>query len=158
MSPSAVALVIGWLAPHTNAGSFSLRQERMPRIRMATTDGLSVYGAGETRRAGWLTPNHLARCSPKRLAPPPLRRLCGGRSALERELELAELVIAARISRPMMLPPAWSQESGSIGLRALVAEIGKLLLELTGNVVIRRLEQIPELHASGLVWRAQETN
>jgi hypothetical protein len=40
----------------------------------------------------------------------------------------------------------------------LVGEIGRLLLELTGTVVINRLEQIPELRARGLVGWAENAN
>ena len=74
--------------------------------------------------------------------------------------ELVELVIREDLEYRYTLPQAWSQkaERAPLALRALVAEIGRLLLELTGTVVIRRLEQIPELRARGLVWRAEEAN
>jgi hypothetical protein len=64
------------------------------------------------------------------------------------------------------LPHAWShsgrvatpEERMPIAFHALVAEIGRLLVELTGTVFIGRLEQIPELRARGLLWRAAEAN
>jgi len=87
-------------------------------------------------------------------------RRAAGRAAAESP-ELVELFIVREdLEYHYTLPHAWSQETerGLIGLRVLVAEIGRLLLELTGTVVIRRLEQIPELRARGLVWRAEEAN
>lgn len=45
-----------------------------------------------------------------------------------------------------------------IALHVLVAEIGRLLVELTGTVVVCRLEQIPELRACAFVWRKEETH
>jgi hypothetical protein len=83
-----------------------------------------------------------------------------GRAAPENP-ELVELVILREdLQYRYTLPQAWSQkaERGPIALRVLVAEIGRLLVELTGTVVIQRLEQIPELRASGLVWRTEEAN
>jgi len=82
------------------------------------------------------------------------------RAAMESP-ELVELVIFREdLEYRYTLPHAWSHkgERGPLGLRVLVAEIGRLLLELTGTVVIRRLEQIPELRARGFVWRAEEAN
>ena len=75
--------------------------------------------------------------------------------------ELSELVILREnLEYRYTLPQGWSHESGSgpIALRVLVTEIGRLLLELTGTVVIHRLEQVPELAAAGLIWRAKEAN
>jgi hypothetical protein len=34
--------------------------------------------------------------------------------------------------------------------------MARLLVELTGTLVIRRLEQIPQLRAHGLVWPGKE--
>jgi hypothetical protein len=76
--------------------------------------------------------------------------------------ELVDLVIRReKLEYRYTLPHAWSHTARTgapegrapIALRALVAEIGRLLLELTGTVFIRRLEQIPELRACGLLWR-----
>ena len=132
----------------------------MPPIRMATSDGLSVDDTGANERSAvalfaivW---DALAETLGTAAAAAIVRRSAA--RARTASAELVELVIAREnLEYRYTLPRAWSQESGSIGLRALVAEIGKLLLELTGNVVIRRLEQIPELRAGGLVWRAEET-
>jgi len=75
--------------------------------------------------------------------------------------ELVELVVVREdLQYRYTLPQAWSQkaERGPLALRVLVAEICRLLVELTGTVVIRRLEQIPELRARGLGWRTEEAN
>jgi hypothetical protein len=88
-----------------------------------------------------------------------VRRAAGRASA--QSPELVDLVIFREdLEYRYRLPHAWSQEGqgGPLGLRVLVAEIGRLLMELTGTVVIRRLEQIPELRARGLVWRTKEAN
>jgi hypothetical protein len=75
--------------------------------------------------------------------------------------ELVELLIFREdLEYGYTLPHTWSQktERGAIALQPLVTEIGRLLVELTGTVVIQRLEQIPALHASGLVWRTGAVN
>jgi hypothetical protein len=75
--------------------------------------------------------------------------------------ELIDLVIVRKdLQYQYTLPPAWSQKTarGPVALQALVAQIGRLLVELTGTVVVRRLEQIPLLRTRGLVWRAEESN
>jgi len=82
--------------------------------------------------------------------------------------ELLDLVISReQLEYRVTLPPGWSQsaergsqsaERGSIALRCLVAEIRRLLIELTGTVVIRHLEKIPELRACGLPRRTEEAN
>jgi hypothetical protein len=82
------------------------------------------------------------------------------RAALETP-ELLELVIVREdFEYRYTLPGAWSQatDPGCIDLRVLVAEIARLLVELTGTVVISRLEQIPELRAFGFIWRTEEAN
>jgi hypothetical protein len=87
-------------------------------------------------------------------------RRAAGRAATESP-ELVEVVIFREDHEyRYTLPRTWSQgaERGLLALRVLVAEIGHLLLELTGIVVIRRMEQIPELRARGLVWRVEEAN
>jgi len=89
-----------------------------------------------------------------------------GRAATDSP-ELVDVVIRReKLDYRYTLPPAWSHaarpatpgERTPIALRALVAEIGRLLVELTGTVFIGRLEQIPELRAHGLLWRAEEAN
>jgi hypothetical protein len=86
-----------------------------------------------------------------------VRRATGRASAKSPEL-LELTVVHQDLDYRYTLPPIWSQHGphGALALQALVAEIGRLLLELTGTVVVRRLEQIPELRAFGLVWRPEE--
>jgi len=93
-------------------------------------------------------------------------RRAAGRAATESP-ELVDVVIRReRFEYRYALPHAWSQtaraatpeERAPVALRALIAEIGRLLVELTGTVFIGRLEQIPALRARGLVWRAEEAN
>jgi hypothetical protein len=89
-----------------------------------------------------------------------LVRRAAGRAA-RRDAELADLVIVREdLEYRYSVPPTWSRtgQGAPIALRALAAEIGRLLVELTGTVVIRRLEQIPELRSSGLVWQEEEAN
>lgn len=83
-----------------------------------------------------------------------------GRAVAERA-ELTELlIIRENLEYRYTLPHAWSQRAERVppALQVLVAEIGRLLVELTGTVVVRRLEQIPELRARGLVWRSEDAN
>jgi len=81
--------------------------------------------------------------------------------------ELVDLVIRReKLEYCYTLPHAWSGpaeaatpgERAPIALRALIAEIGRVLVELTGTVVVGRLEQIPELRERGLIWRPEEAN
>jgi hypothetical protein len=68
--------------------------------------------------------------------------------------ELAALVISrAKLEYRYALPPAWADgsERATLALRALVAELRPLLEELTGMVVVRRLERIRELRERGIV-------
>jgi hypothetical protein len=88
-----------------------------------------------------------------------VRRAVG--RAVAQSPELKELIIIREdLEYRYTLPQLWWQkaERAPGALRVLVAELGRLLVELTGTVVIRRLEQIPELRARGLVWRAEEAN
>jgi hypothetical protein len=90
-------------------------------------------------------------------------RRAAGRAATENP-ELIDVVIRCEsLEYHYTLPYAWSQaaaqeERAPVAFRALVAEIGRLLVELTGSVFISRLEQIPELCARGLLWRPEEAN
>jgi hypothetical protein len=93
-------------------------------------------------------------------------RRAAGRAAGDNP-ELIDVVVRReKLEYRYMLPPAWSHTSRAISpeertpmaFRALIAEIGRLLVELTGTVFIGRLEQIPELSGRGLVWRAEEAN
>ena len=68
------------------------------------------------------------------------------------------IVLRDNLEYRYTLPPAWAKTTqtaarGQDAFRALVAEMGRLLADLTGSVVINRLEQVPELRARGLVWR-----
>ena len=87
--------------------------------------------------------------------------------AARQSRELVELDIRREgLEYRYTLPHAWSHpaeaaapgERAPIALRALIAEIGRVLVELTGTIVVGRLEQIPELCARGLVWRPEEAN
>jgi hypothetical protein len=93
-------------------------------------------------------------------------RRAAGRAAPDSP-ELVDVVIRReKLEYRYTLPRAWSHSARAVApeertptaFRALIAEIGRLLVELTGIVVIGRLEQIPELRARGLVWRAEEAN
>jgi hypothetical protein len=93
-------------------------------------------------------------------------RRAAGRAATDSP-ELIDVVIRReRLEYRYTLPHGWShtaspatqEERTPIAFRALVSEIGRLLVELTGTVFIGRLEQIPELCARGLLWRAEEAN
>jgi hypothetical protein len=62
--------------------------------------------------------------------------------------ELADLEISFReLEYRYTVPDAWREGEGEPppALRTLVGELVPLLLELTGRIAIRRLEQIPEL-------------
>lgn len=76
--------------------------------------------------------------------------------------ELTGLVILREeLEYRYTLPASWSLDAVGrvpIGLHALAAEIGRLLVELTGTVVVCRLEQIPELRDGAFVWREKEAN
>jgi hypothetical protein len=87
-------------------------------------------------------------------------RRAAGRAAVDSP-ELVDLIIVREdLDYAYRLPRTWSgkTEGEPIVLRALCAEIGGLLLELTGTVVISRLEQIPALAALGLSWRPEGDN
>jgi len=84
-------------------------------------------------------------------------RRAAGRAAAESP-ELTDLIIIREdFQYRYTLPAPWSHRADRepLALRVLVAEIGRLLVELTGTVVIHRLEQIPELRGRGLVWRRE---
>lgn len=93
-------------------------------------------------------------------------RRAAARSATDNP-ELDDVVVLREdLEYRYTLPHAWSYASPAaapkervpIAFRALVAEIGRLLLELTGTVLIGRLEQVSELRARGVLWRPEETN
>jgi hypothetical protein len=73
--------------------------------------------------------------------------------------ELSGLVIARNdLEYSYALPDPWAKdgERGYAALRTFAAELGPLLLELTGTIVVGRLEQIPELR--GLDFRTEEVS
>ena len=78
--------------------------------------------------------------------------------------ELGELVVKReQLEYRCTLPAAWSVATQTVdrnvrARRALFAEIGRLLVELTGTLVVNRLEQIPELRGSGLASRMEDAN
>jgi hypothetical protein len=83
------------------------------------------------------------------------------RRAAARNPELAELAISReKLEYRFTLPRAWTERADAaaaiatadaLALRELVGELRPLLVELTGPVVVRRLAQIPELRARGIV-------
>ena len=73
--------------------------------------------------------------------------------------ELNEVVISReKLAYRYTLPPAWADgaEGTPLALRELVAELRPLLVELTGPVVVRRLERIPELRERGVISPQEE--
>ena len=81
-----------------------------------------------------------------------LRR--AARRAVPRSPELAELAISRdNLEYRYTLPSAWKgrEEGTLIALRELVGELRPLLVEMTGQVVIRHLERIPELRERGIL-------
>jgi hypothetical protein len=86
-----------------------------------------------------------------------LRR--AARRAAPRCPELGELTIAReKLEYRYTLPSAWAAgaEGTPLALRELVAELRPLLVELTGPVVVRRLERIPELRKRGIISPQEE--
>jgi hypothetical protein len=68
--------------------------------------------------------------------------------------ELAELDIArVNLDYQYTLPSTWKErEAGTmLPLRELVGELRPLLVEMTGQVVVRHLEKIPELRERGIL-------
>ena len=93
-------------------------------------------------------------------------RRAAGRAATESP-ELVDVVIRREnLEYCYTLPHAWSQPDNAampgdrapVALQTLIAEIGRVLVELTGTVFVGRLEQIPELRARGLLWRPEAAN
>ena len=86
-----------------------------------------------------------------------LRR--AAKRATPRCAELTELAIdREKLEYRYTLPPAWANAAGRapVALRELVAELRPLLVELTGPVVFRRLERIPELRKRGIISAQEE--
>lgn len=89
-----------------------------------------------------------------------LVRRAAGRAAHQHR-ELGELqIVRDELEYRYLVPASWSEsaEAGPPALQALLAEVRRLLLELTGTVLHRRLEELPELRACELAWRAREAN
>jgi hypothetical protein len=135
----------------------------MPRARSAATSSVPADDAGGVEFAAaalfdivWDTLAEVLGTA----AVAAIVRRAAGRTAVESP-ELVDVVVVRQdLDYRYTLPLAWSQKAACTprALHVLVTEIGRLLAELTGPVVIRRLEEISELRASGLVWRTQEAN
>ena len=85
-------------------------------------------------------------------------RRAARRAAAERP-ELAELVVERyELDYRYTLPPGWSlrQPDDAAALRVLAREIGRLLAELTGTVIIRLIEELPALRAHRIEWRLED--
>ncbi|MET0411319.1 MAG: hypothetical protein ABW217_08475, partial [Polyangiaceae bacterium] len=56
------------------------------------------------------------------------------------------------------VPAAWKGELGHspAALRALVDELCRLLIDLTGSIVVNRLKHTPELAARGVISAREE--
>jgi len=83
-----------------------------------------------------------------------------GHAAAERP-ELVDLVVRREnFQYRYATPRGWSEKTEGVppALTALCAEMARLLVEMTGTLVVRRLEGIPALRAHGLVWRSKEAN
>ena len=75
------------------------------------------------------------------------------RRASARSPELSKLAIERKdLGYRYTCPPAWSETlpSSLAALRDLVGELRPLLIEMTGQLVVRHLEQIVELRERGL--------
>ena len=86
-----------------------------------------------------------------------LRR--AARRAAPRCSELAELSISReKLEYRYTLPSTWAHDPDvtPLALRELVDELRPLLVELTGPVVFRRLERIPELRERGIIHPQEE--
>jgi hypothetical protein len=80
------------------------------------------------------------------------------RRAAIRSPELAALVFQREeLQYGYLLPAAWKEESEGTpaALRELVAELRPILVELTGHVILRHLEQFPQLRG---LFPEQEQN
>jgi hypothetical protein len=86
-----------------------------------------------------------------------LRR--AARSAAQRSPDLVDLTIAKDgLDYRFTVPRSWQDpvEGLPAGLDELVRELRPLLVELTGAIVVRRLEQIPELRQRGTISPKEE--
>lgn len=86
-----------------------------------------------------------------------LRR--AARRAARQSPELAELSIERHgLAWTHTCPPAWSGASPDHlhALHALIEELRPILVEMTGQLVIRHLEKIPELRERGLLAPQEE--
>src|SRR3954451_9806746 len=81
------------------------------------------------------------------------------RRAADRSPQLAGLVIQRQgLTHGYACPDSWSNASrdGHRALQDLIAELRPLLVEMTGQVVIRHLEQVAELRERGLFLAPQK--
>ena len=60
------------------------------------------------------------------------------------------LIVRERLEYSYSVDPAWSERQATVplALRELLAELRPLLVEMTGQIVVRHLQQIPELSAA----------
>ena len=82
------------------------------------------------------------------------------RRAAARSPELSGLVIVREgVAYAYSCPPSWNAASDGTptALRALIDELRPLLLEMTGRIAIRHLEQILELREAGLFAQEEPT-
>jgi hypothetical protein len=71
--------------------------------------------------------------------------------AAEGGADLQGLAVARFRLAYALSEPRWtSKETELVALRAVARELGPLLVELTGHVVIKRLSLVPELRDSGI--------
>ncbi len=87
-----------------------------------------------------------------------LLRRAARRGAM-RDPELAELVVERQgLAWIYTCPPAWNAASAVHlhALRTLIGELRPILVEMTGQLVIRHLEQVPELRERGLLAPQEE--
>ena len=83
-----------------------------------------------------------------------------GKLATVRAPDLAQLcVVKNGLEYSYGLPPSWTSQNAAIGVDALcelTRELRSMLAELTGPVVLRRLDSIPELGACGFPEREKD--
>lgn len=81
------------------------------------------------------------------------------RRAAGRSPELGDLIIERQgLAYGYRCPSAWSHASAGtpFALRELIGELRPLLIEMTGQLVIRHLEEILELRERGLIASQEE--
>jgi hypothetical protein len=78
--------------------------------------------------------------------------------AAARAPSLKELTVAREhLEYRCVVPGSWRSDESGAELHVLCEELGALLRELTGSVVINRLRGVPELKTAGLFQTENET-